>query len=163
MKGRKVTILIAALAAPIAVFLFLKFFGKNEFTVEPLFSAAVPETSCNVTYPLPYRIPDSVRNTLPFDESTALVVVGFPYRDSTGIAARNLRRLEISFASEPIAFVRVPAAGNDRLRECVYFLDGTLTAAMVDREGRIRGRYTLSDLNEADRLSAELKIMLHKY
>jgi hypothetical protein len=33
----------------------------------------------------------------------------------------------------------------------------------VDRDGTIRGRYALSDLKETDRLSVELKIILHKY
>lgn len=163
MKGRKVIILIAALAAPIALYLFLKFFAKNEFAVEPLFQDAVPENDCNVAYELPYRIPDTVRMSLPFKESPAFVVVGFPDRDSAGVTARNLRRLEEAFANDPVAFVTVPNEGNERLRECVYFVDGAITAVAVDREGTIRGRYMLSDQREADRLSVELKILLHKY
>ncbi|HEY8512571.1 MAG TPA: hypothetical protein VIL31_11495 [Cyclobacteriaceae bacterium] len=161
MKGGKVVVLIAALAAPVAVFLFLKFFGRNEFAVEPLYTDSVPATNCNVAYTLPYRIPDSVRHALPFNESTTLVVVSFP--DSTGTAARNLRRLEDTFAKDPVTFVSLPIVRNERLRECVYFLDGDYSAVLVDQNGTIRGRYALSDLKEADRLSVELKIILHKY
>lgn len=163
MKGRKLIILIAALAAPAAVFLFLKFFGSNEFAVAPLYQEAVPETTCEGTYQLPYRIPDSVRNTLPFDESNGIVVVAFPDQDSVGTVVRHLRRIEDTFANDPVAFVRLPDAGNERLRECVYFLNESFTTVAVDRDGAIRGRYTLSDLEDADRLSVELKIMLHKY
>src|SRR5690606_11238521 len=161
MKGGKVIILIAALAVPIAVFLFLKIFGKNEFAVEPLFTDAVPENNCGVEYSLPYRIPDSVRSTLPFDESTALVVIRFP--DGAESAARNFRRVEDTFANDPVPFVRLPRTGNERLRECIYFLDGNFSAVAVDRVGAIRGRYELADLKDADRLSVELKIMLRKY
>jgi hypothetical protein len=163
MKGRKVIVLIAALAAPVAVFLFLKFFGTNEFAVEPLFQDAVPENDCNVEYQLPYRIPDSVRSTLPFSESTAFVIVGFPGRDTTRTTERSLRRLEDAFANDPVAFVRLPSSGNERLRECIYFLDEAFSAAAIDRDGTIRGRYALLDRKEADRLSVELKIMLRKY
>lgn len=163
MKGRKVIILITALAAPIAVFLFLKFFGENEFAVEPLFRDALPATTCNFTYQLPYHVPDTVRSALPFDASTAFVVVGFPDGDSTGMATRNFKRLKDAFADDPVAFVTFPTEGNDVLRECVYLLGESFTTATVDREGTIRGQYTLSDLEDADRLSVELKILLRKY
>lgn len=163
MKGSKVIILIAALAAPVAVFLILKFFGKNEFAVEPLFRDAVPDTGCNFEYRLPYHLPDSVRGSLPFDESAAFVVIGFPDQDTTGMAAKNLRRLEDAFSKDDVAFVRLPSEGSELLRECVYFLDRDFSAVAIDREGTIRGRYTLSDLEDTDRLSVELKIMLRKY
>lgn len=163
MKGRKMLFLMAALAAPVAVFLFLKFFGRNEFAVEPLFRDGVPETGCAQAYRLPYLISDSVRGRLPFDESVGLAVIAFPGRDSTGTAGRNLRRVEDAFSNDPVAFVRLPVAGNDLLRECIFFLVGDFSAAVVDRDGAIRGRYTLSDLEDTDRLSVELKIMLRKY
>src|SRR5690606_34162451 len=163
MKGRKVIVLIAALAAPVAVFLFLKFFGTNEFAVEPLFQDAVPENDCNVEYQLPYRIPDSVRSTLPFSESTAFVIVGFPGRDTTRTTEGSLRRLADGFANDPVAFVRHRSSGNERVRAWIYLLDEGCSDAASHRDGTIRGRYALLDRKEADRLSVELKIMLRKY
>src|SRR6478609_6842800 len=61
-RFKKVLFLFLALLLPIAVFVFLKSFGKNEFAVKPLFQETV-ESSVNcksVSYKVPYFVHDSV-------------------------------------------------------------------------------------------------------
>src|SRR5690606_2626507 len=58
MKGIKLILLILALALPVLIFVFLKFFGKNEFQVEPLFSEGTPAVSGCPEFPKgQYHIP----------------------------------------------------------------------------------------------------------
>src|SRR5882672_9775545 len=62
MIKKKVIFLFLALLLPIAVFIFLKSFGKNEFAVQPLFqdSVSVPIGCSSFSYPVPYVTPDTV-------------------------------------------------------------------------------------------------------
>ena len=168
MKGRKLFYLIASLVLPVAVFLFLKFFGRNEFSVPPLFQseAELPDSLCRYRYDWPYAIPDSVRASLPFDARIELVVVTFlPAEGNAGGGDRLVRRAEAMFGDDPVAFKRMGDAGpdSDTLRRCVFLLSGKATVALVDSVGRIRGQYDAGSLEDIDRMTVELKIILGKY
>ena len=45
MLNKKTLFLFLALVLPIGIFLFLKFFGRNEFSVEPLYTRVYPEVT----------------------------------------------------------------------------------------------------------------------
>lgn len=162
---RKFFYLTAALAFPIAIFLFLKFFGKNEFAVEPLYQQNIPPTACPFTYELPYAVPDSVLAIVA--DGASLTLVAFPEGGETDETEKLFRRLSSLFAEDPVRFHNMveSTAGNDYdvLRKCVFFLSGDTTAALIDHEGRIRGKYATASAEDADRLIVELKIILRKF
>ena len=78
MTSKKTIFLILALILPVAIFIFLKLFGRNEFNVPPRYQQeeiAAP-ANCDFQYPVPYSLPDSVfqelnlnRNDSPFMSS----------------------------------------------------------------------------------------------
>ena len=73
-RGSKGILLFLALLLPICIFLFLKFFGKNEFAVEPLFTEgkASDETCFPVSYP--YVVSDSVMKDYPLGNDSLLLL-----------------------------------------------------------------------------------------
>lgn len=169
-RRRKTIYLITALLLPVALFLFLKFFGRNQFEVPVLFQDSVAHrTDCIAQYPVPYVIPDSVMDRFAFKEGTQLMV--FAFTDESGTAQqesiKHVNRIEEEFADDGVVVRRI-SPGEDhtsyrKLRECTFLLQGDTSAALVDNQGRIRGQYKVNTLEEADRLAVELKIILKKY
>lgn len=163
--GRKIFYLVAALAFPIAIFLFLKFFGKNEFAVEPLYQESIPSKGCPYAYDLPYAVPDSVRDIIA--DSNALAVVTLMGKEKADEADKLIRRLESLFKTDPVSFHKMDETtagdGYPVLRECVFLLAADTTVAVIDRDGRIRGQYTPASMEDIDRLIVELKIILKKF
>jgi hypothetical protein len=52
----------------------------------------------------------------------------------------------------------------EKMKTCVLLLQPTANAVVLDRAGRrIMGQYDITDLDEADRLILELKILFKKY
>ena len=49
------------------------------------------------------------------------------------------------------------------LRNCIFLLGQSTNAVLIDAERRICGQYDLTDLDEADRLIMEMKIILKQY
>lgn len=160
---RKTFLLLAALVLPIATFLFLKFFGKNEFAVAPLFQDAVPSTGCGYQYELPYVVPDSL--TAP--PGKELLVMTFLGNQKNDEADKLINRLRALFPEDPVAFRKMNEnASRDNyvmLRECVFLLPENLSVTVVDRAGRIRGQYDADSMEDVDRLIVELKIILRKF
>ena len=78
MNLKKSILLFLALLFPACVFVFLKFFGKNEFTVPPLYTDSYPDgmKECGVTVTLPYHIPDHVKSSL-FLSQDSLILIHF--------------------------------------------------------------------------------------
>lgn len=163
--GRKIFYLVAALAFPIAIFLFLKFFGKNEFAVEPLYQETIPSRGCPYAYELPYAVPDSVLDIMA--DSSALAVVTFMGMEKADEADKLIKRLESLFGSDPVSFHKMDETtagdGYTVLRECVFLLAADTTVAVIDRDGRIRGQYASASMEDVDRLIVELKIILKKF
>lgn len=162
---RKIFYLVAALALPIAIFLFLKFFGKNEFSVEPLYQEYIPSTGCRYAYDLPYVVPDSVRAMMP--AGAAVAVVTFPGKEKTDEAEKLIKRLKSLFPEDPVSFHKmdetISGDGYDVLRECVFFLSEDTSVALIDSDGRIRGQYASTSMEDVDRMIVELKIILRKF
>ncbi|MBL0739745.1 hypothetical protein [Chryseolinea lacunae] len=161
MKRNKAIFLFLALLLPILIFLFLKFFGKNEFAVPPLYTQTYPETlgPCAPVKTLPYRIADSVQTKLPFGNDS-LVLVSFGTLSKE--ADNQMKRVKGVFEKDPVAYLHID---NDASpwKQCVFFLKPPFNLALVDRKGALRGQYEAADLDEMDRLITELTIILKKY
>ena len=155
--------LFIALLLPVFVFLFLKFFGKNEFAVQPLFQDAAPEPQpgCKPVA-FPYHIPDSVLNQLNFDNDTLLLIWFGKLKPEGEI---QVRRISSEFKNDPIG--QMFLTGNEwkmqQRRACIFLLKDPYDVALVDRKGQIRGQFVSDNREEMDRLMTEMDIILKKY
>jgi len=169
---------------PILVFLFLKFFGKNEFSVEPLFQSEIhAPVECNgVDYQVPYIIHDSVLTKVQGTELVKLIVFRNLVDADQHEQSIQMTRIVKEFSKDPLRIVSV-VTGNDStdvgveamqvlkvsgqesksIRSCVFLMPPANDAVVIDLKGRIMGQYTLTDREDTDRLIVELKIMLKKY
>lgn len=169
MTGKKIVYLFIALLLPIAVFLFLKFFGKNEFAVTPLFQSEkeLPSGNCAYSYDVPYTIPDSVFSLLRIQSRSELVVVIFAAASAGEEDDRLVNRVQDGFLYDPVEFRWISedtsAVRWDLIRRCVFLLPDGINVVALDRKGRIRGQYDGHSLEEMDRLTVELKVILRKY
>lgn len=159
MLNKKTLFLFLAFVLPIGIFLFLRFFGRNEFSVQPLYVNVYPEVmeGCTAVENLPYAIPDSIILQLPLDNKD-LVLLKFGDQDTE--SANQLKRIEEQFSSDPVTLVTMPTViKSDYWRRCVFFLKEPLDLVLIDRSGVIRGQYNSSEREEIDRLITELSII----
>ena len=163
MLNKKTLFLFLAFVLPIGIFLFLRIFGRNEFSVQPLYVNVYPEVmeGCTTVENLPYAIPVSIILQLPLDNKD-LVLLKFGDQDTE--SANQLKRIEEQFGRDPVALLAMPVAiKSDYWRRCVFFLKEPLDLVLIDRSGVIRGQYNSSVREEIDRLITELSIILKKY
>ncbi len=163
MKQTKSIFLFLALILPILIFIFLKFFGKNEFAVPPMYTEISPQNSegC-LPVSLPYLVPDSVLNQLAIGEdSLTLVLFGQP-NDESKI---QINRVMDEISKDGIRMVQFPSLTGKVLqwKKCIFFLKEPFDLVLVDRSGVIRGQYNSNDREEIDRLLMEITIILKKY
>ena len=160
---KKSIFLFLALILPVLIFLFLKFFGKNEFAVKPLFTendSEIPQGCLPVSFP--YHVADSALRQLDLREDS-LVLVLFGEPDEEGKIQVNRIMDEIS--KYGIRMIRFPVLGEKviQMKKCIFFLTEPLDLVLVDRVGVIRGQYKSDDREEVDRLFMEITILLKKY
>lgn len=165
MNGsRKALYLFLALILPGLVFLFLKYFGKNEFAVEPLFvkEAPAPVAGCG-TITLPYSLSDSVIKPL-FRERDSLSLILFGALTSNTMESQ-WKRVQQELIETPVQFLHYAdtSVATQTLSQCTFLLREPFDAVLVDRRGVIRGQYNLADREDADRLITEVIIILKKY
>ena len=162
MNIKKATFLFLALLLPACVFMFLKFFGKNEFDVPPLYSESYPEdvSECGVSISVPYHIPDSVKSSLALaNDGLTLIYFG----ELNEEAQKQFSRVKKEAGSE-IKIKSIPASDtNTRIMKCVFFLKKPYNMVLIDEKGVIRGQYVSDDRDEIDRLLTEVTILLKKY
>lgn len=164
MKGKKLIFLTLALLLPVAIFIFLKLFGRNEFNVPPMHQEGSIETpvNCNFTYTAPYHVPDSVIASLHLTKPDSLYVL---YFDPALITAMN--RVSVEFKWSPVNVVAPSSFSRETnvriLKECVLLMQPPASVTLIDHKNRIRGYYDGSDRDEVDRLIVEMKIILKKY
>lgn len=162
--GKKVVFLFLALLLPVCIFLFLKIFGKNEFDVAPLHEQGVPDAPayCNLTYPSPYVLPDSVMKLISKDSHAPLVILNFSgeeavlqrvYDEVSESEVRSVQPRALALREEQLSF----------LKNCVLLLKDPYDIVLVDNQKRIRGYYQGSSREEIDRLLIEVSIILKKY
>jgi hypothetical protein len=159
MKGKKLLLLFLALLLPSCIFIFLKFFGKNEFEVLPLFTEQLPpiKQDCNYNYTLPYHIADTSLHQIT-DGNDSLICVVFQKQEGGPLA-----RIQEKYESEPVAWRFLDPEKNSRQMRCIFVLTEPFNTALVDSKGRIRGHYNSADRDEMDRLLIEISVLLKKY
>ena len=160
-KGKGIYLFLALLL-PICIFLFLKFFGRNEFAVEPLFTSpetGAKETCFAVSYP--YKVPDSVILAYPMAKDS-LLLLHFGKSDEESV--KQINRAHENFTSFPLRYLQADetALSNYR-RKCIFLMHDPYDLALIDRQGRIRGHYVSSDREDVDRLITEVTIILKRY
>ena len=162
--SKKSIYLLLALILPIGVFVFLRMFGKNEFTIPVYYEQGVTDIqpSCAYTYPVPYAIPDSIMQRIGWaaDESVVLLVA-----DTSTVVNIGLKRLQEEFESTDFQLVYQSGkyASWDHWYSCFFFLKRPWSAVLIDSEKRIRGYYAPNSREEVDRLIVEMKILLKQY
>jgi hypothetical protein len=163
MNFKKLLLLFLALLLPVVIFLFLKGFGSNQFDVPPLFQDVVDNpVGCDSTeYVFPYKINDSVLADISWRNSDSLTLV--VYNDSTiggGKISNQVDRIRTEFPKEKLNLINNT---NQTFRNCAFLLKASDNVVLIDSKKRIRGQYNLNDLDEADRLIMEVKILLKLY
>lgn len=179
MNKGKLVILFLALLLPVVIFIFLKSFGKNEFAVAPLFqdSVSVVERCTTHSYAAPYHIPDSVASKLlDSQDSVTLVVFDDSLVNNNKMILAQIGRLHTESSLQQLWYVtqasmedakvktlKLDDAERVALKDCIFLLKSRDNAVLLDARRRIIGQYNLLDLDEADRLIMELKIVLKQY
>ena len=152
MKSRKGFILFLALALPVLVFGFLKFFGKNQFDL-PVFHLDNSEwpSDCPPPDQYPYRL-----------KSDSIIVVpenGFLIYMLSAPEAEAKKRIPVEIDTAQIPVVHLPESINP----CVFGAGSGTSAVLIDSNGNVRGIFAKLDRDETDRLIMETKILLKDY
>ncbi len=181
MKGTKIIYLLLALALPVFVFLFLKYFGQNQFNVEPLFTASLPEgvhPECDHAYELPYSIPEHILQDMEWSSSDSLTLFYFTSVKSSAAALNQIQEEHLSAEVHVVELredsrkpelldslgLKTPEERSEAyVKKCFLFMDEPNNLLLVDNQRRIRGIYQVENRDEVDRLLLELKIILKKY
>ena len=168
MRGKKVVYLILALILPVFVFLFLKFFGRNEFEVQPLFQEQITVgEGCIGEYKFPYVIPDSLSGQLEINEYDLTVIPVVLNYDHPQEITNQVKRVEEEFSTASIQIKTLDENASNidlkAVKTCLLLMPENTSVVLIDRLGRIRGQYDASSLDEMDRLIVEMKIILKRY
>jgi hypothetical protein len=179
---KKLIILFAAMLLPVCIFMFLKFFGKNEFAVEPLFqqSDSTALIKCDKQLVYPYAINKEKIDTL--TQSSQALLHAFAFNQQHEIAEDFAGRLRTKFSGNEISFQvftqedtldqknfknfklrTLSATEIEHTRDCIFLLSNKNNVVLVDNKGNIRGQYQLGNLDEEDRFLVEATIILKKY
>lgn len=165
MRRKKILFLTLALLLPVAIFIFLKIFGRNEFDVPVMHQEGkvdAPE-NCHFNYTTPYLIPDSISTSFKLNAADSLYVIYFE-------PALNvpLKRVSVEFDEASIKIISpsglsVLKTDVNVLKECILLMKPPHSVVLIDNQNRIRGYYDGSDRDEMDRLIVEMKIILKRY
>ncbi len=158
MNITKGILLFCALLLPISIFLFLKFFGKNQFEVSLPYKSGVAEkpVGCDFEYASPYLIADSVFGQISADSETPLYVLNF------STAQRVIEERIASEATPSEVTIKSPNF-NDEIKKCVLLTKPPYDVVLVDNQRQIRGYYVANNREDLDRLLIEISIILKKY
>lgn len=182
MKGTKIIYLLLALALPVSVFVFLKYFGQNQFDVEPLFTEAMPmgvHAECNHAYELPYSIPEHILLDLEWSSGDSLTLFYFKTENNNipvlnriqeeylplevhSIEIRN-ESGKLDLKDSAVYEMRGGSYEIEQLKKCFFFIAEPNNLLLVDNQRKIRGIYQAENRDEIDRLLLEIKIILKKY
>jgi hypothetical protein len=183
---KKIVYLFLALVFPIAIFLFLKQFGRNEFNVEPLLqqSEKAPASCEGFAYQFPYTIADSILSQFEwsisdslrlvlFDNSTleeaherstqiARVLKEIPGTDYRIVYYSTFEILKTKFTDSRLISLK-DTANLSVIRSCALWLPPYEDVVLINSKKEIIGKYSLLNREDADRLILEMKILLRQY
>lgn len=194
-------LLLVTLAVPVIIFLFLRGFGVNHYTVPVFYEQGIPaDTSECLPENQPHIVDFSYFTSGLLSEPEGkiyegkLSIIDVDINPAGGLSKPGypLKRVEDHFDREKgVQFIVIrPITGSgpdkqssndDRFKyifgtkdqvtafaRCSLVLldypdhveDSTRRFVLVDRQGKIRGYYPVSDFDEVDRLILEMKIIL---
>jgi hypothetical protein len=164
--NKKILYLFLALILPGLIFIFLKRFGKNEFTIPIYFERSADSLNnvCQTRYTQPYHIPDSVLQKAAWHASpTSLFVTDSLLKDNS-----EMKRLSDAFVPGEFQYIgldnrKFGQPTLSRWLSCVFMMKPQCNVVLVDSEKRIRGYYKIGSREEMDRLIMEMQILLKKY
>lgn len=150
VSNRKGIILFLALALPVLIFLFLKFFGRNQFDI-PVFHASSDEWPANC--PPPAQFPFKVSmESLGLKNRPAIIFLAEPEIEAS-------KRIPVEIDTRQIQFLRL----LDSIDPCAFGAPSGTSAVLIDPTGCIRGIFAALERDETDRLIMESKILLNDY
>ena len=158
---KKGFILLFSLLFPIIVFLFLKFYGQNEYEL------SVYNSSCSEIID-EYIIKD-------FNRKNNIRIVDVRMTDNDILVDNYINKLEINDQIEVITLSNklrnlnwlnlvVDKVLIERLSECIQneYLDKSFIL-LLDKQNRVRGHFYSADRKEIERLDVEIDILLLEY
>lgn len=150
---KKSIFLFLALILPVAIFFFLKFFGKNKFDLPVLMQSAVEwPKDCLQPDSFPFHARSEYFNT----RKPVILIL-----DTLTAEAQQRLPLEIDTIFTEIQII-TSANVYDGFPHCLSG-DQNYGAILMDTVGQIRGIYKKLDRDETDRLILEVKILTEKY
>src|SRR5882724_9062755 len=138
--NKKILYLFIALLLPVLVFLFLKYFGKNEFDIPIYYEKGVEDSlasKCGAKIGQQYFVPDSAMASFKWKGGVILIV--------------DVNRTELKVVDELInekafndlqIFSLNDFSSQEKLTEfkkCVLFMRNPWNAVLIDNQKRIRG------------------------
>jgi hypothetical protein len=156
---KKTFLLFLALLLPMLFYVFLKFFGKNNFDLPVYYANGIERqvAGCSPNSNVPYLLPELALRTFGWNEDKVAVLV----LDSAAVD-RNLQRVQDEFTPNEYARLNIDSATYE-IKSCMLLAGDTASVVMVDNQKRIRGYYHPVTRKETDRLILELKVILGKY
>ena len=158
---KKGFILLFSLLFPIIVFLFLKFYGQNEYEL------SVYNSSCSEIID-EYIIKD-------FNRKNNIRIVDVRMTDNDILVDNYINKLEINDEIEVITLsnklrtlnwlnIVVERGLIERLSGCVEneYLDKSFVL-LLDKQNRVRGHFYSADRKDIERLDVEIDILLLQY
>lgn len=178
----KVIILIAILVIPVVIFLFLKAFGNNEFSIPVYYESGTGNLFADCpsgSGDQQFYATNMVSDKIPGSD----IHIAIFFRENQSLTVNKLSnkwtRLKETFRELPVKSITYSISSNDslpdELGETVWLDDNDFSHKMhcdaatdtvnqfilIDKLARIRGYYNL-DLEEIDRLIVETKILLEE-
>ena len=158
---KKGFILLFSLLFPIIVFLFLKFYGQNEYEL------SVYNSSCSEI------IDEYIIND--FNRKNNIRIVDIRLTDNDILVDNYINKLEINDQIEVITLsnklrnlnwlnIVVDKVLIERLSECIQneYFDKSFIL-LLDKQNRVRGHFYSADRKEIERLDVEIDILLLEY
>ena len=158
---KKGFILLFSLLFPIIVFLFLKFYGQNEYEL-PVYNSSCSEI-----------IDEYIIND--FNRKNNIRIVDIRMADNDILVDNYINKLEINDQIEVITLsnklrnlnwlnIVVDKVLIERLSECIQneYLDKSFIL-LLDKQNKLRGHFYSEDRKEIERLDVEIDILLLEY
>lgn len=148
MQKKTILFLFLLLALPIAIFAFLRVFGKNRFDLPVMYQDATEwPADCAAPEQWPFKVNAAL---IPGESAQPLLVIFAP------LPPESAERLPIEVDT---AGIRIISGDNP----CRFGASVADAAILMDTARLIRGVYKTLDRDEMDRLIMETKILLNDY
>lgn len=176
---KKSVLLFLALGLPVSIFLFLHFFGRNEFDIPVYYQSISGEipADCSIEHQFPYTITKSKfalsgtsvvffasdLSTNELEESVFQLDRIFNEFENSALQLFTVLHSQDSMSSLDVAnAIVLDKETYNREQQCVFLANGN-RLILIDSLRQIRGLYPKATLKEVDRLILELKILLKEY